>query len=345
VEVRRDTPDPEWDTFLETVPDAHYQQSSMWAQVKAEAGWKAERLIVYRNGEVVGGCQLLIRRLPVGGAIAYGPRGPVTADRDERALDTMLGALKHLARQERVLLLKVQPPSDRQDMRTALECQGFVEGGLAIAPTATVRIDLRRSPEELLGAMRTNAQRNIRKAGRLGVVVREGSAADLPTFEKLAGDTGRRQGIPIFSLSYYERIWQSFAPQDKARLFIAEHEGEALASVFIIGFAGTAIYKYGGWSALKKNVPPNELLQWTAMNWARERGYRYYDFGDIWPEMAQAALSGDLSEIYGVTRFKLNFGGEVVLFPGAYDYGLLRRLTPLLERFDPIVNRIIGRSV
>jgi lipid II:glycine glycyltransferase (peptidoglycan interpeptide bridge formation enzyme) len=138
-------------------------------------------------------------------------------------------------------------------------------------------------------------------------------------------------------------MWHTFAPRDKARLFVAEHEGEALASLFIIGFAGTATYRFGGWSGLKKSVPPNELLHWTAMNWARERGYRHYDFGDIYPEMALAALSGNLEEMNGVTKFKLNFGGEVVLFPGAYDYGLLRRLTPLLERSRPLVNRVIGR--
>ena len=230
-------------------------------------------------------------------------------------------------------------------MLAELHRQGFIASRLSVAPTASVRIDLRRSPEELLGTMRKNAQRNIRKATQLGVIVREGGEADLQTLEKLVKDTGLRNALPTYSLSQFESAWHAFAAHDQAALFVAEHEGTALASLFVIGFGDTATGKWSGWSGTKRNVPPNELMEWTAINWARQRGYHYYDFSDIFPELAPAALSGNLKEIYGVTRFKLNFGGEVVLFPGAYDYGLLRRLTHILERFDPLVARIIGRSV
>jgi lipid II:glycine glycyltransferase (peptidoglycan interpeptide bridge formation enzyme) len=231
-------------------------------------------------------------------------------------------------------------------MRAELESQGFIESRLAIAPEATVRIDLEQSPEDLFGRMRKKAQRNIQKARRLGLVIREAGAADLQTFGKLATDTARRQTFSPYPFSYYEHTWNAFAARDHARLFVAEHEGVALASFFIIGFADTVTYKYGGWSGSKKNVPPNELLHWTAMNWAKQRGYRYYDFADIYPGVAQAVLAGrELSpEVSGYTRFKLNFGGEVLLFPGAFDYGVLRRLAPPLERLRPLVSRIVGRG-
>src|ERR1700736_11702 len=90
VSVHRTLPDPEWDEFLQAAPHGTYQQSSAWAEVKATVGWRAMRLILYRQGAITGGCQLLVRPLPVAGAVAYVPRGPVMAGRSELALDLLL---------------------------------------------------------------------------------------------------------------------------------------------------------------------------------------------------------------------------------------------------------------
>ena len=73
-----------WDRFIAEVAGGAYQQSSRWAGVKAVVGWRAERVVVERDGAIVGGCQLLLRRLPILGAVAYAPRGPVIAGRRQR---------------------------------------------------------------------------------------------------------------------------------------------------------------------------------------------------------------------------------------------------------------------
>src|SRR4051794_9934694 len=67
-------------------------------------------ILVRDGGQIVGGCQLLVRSVPLIGAIGYVPRGPVLASRDPAALDAVLDALRDHARRRRILLLKVQPP-------------------------------------------------------------------------------------------------------------------------------------------------------------------------------------------------------------------------------------------
>src|SRR2546423_1929460 len=101
--------DPEWDTFVDHAPGGHHLQTSLWGQVKATQGWQPVRLRLQRRGELVGGCQLLLRPFRVG-AIGYCPRGPVMSDLDRGDLDAVLDALATLALRRRILYVKVQPP-------------------------------------------------------------------------------------------------------------------------------------------------------------------------------------------------------------------------------------------
>lgn len=351
--VHRITPDPEWDEFLEAATCGTYQQSSLWARVKATVGWRAVRLLLYQQGRIAGGAQLLIRPLPIVGAVAYVPRGPVMTTPEKAPLEALLSGLKDLAAGERILYMKLQPPPGGQGVLAALEAGGFLKSELEIAPRATTRVDLRRRPEALFRAMHTNARRNIAKARHLGVTVREGSGADLRLFAGLVEETGDRQDFSPYPPPYYEQMWQSFAARGRVRLLIAEHEGNVLASNLLIAFGNSVTYKMGAWSGTRKNVPPNELLHWTGMEWARQAGYSYYDLDDLKLSVAEAMVRGDASvQPRGLERFKLGLGGEVVVFPGPYDYmvrpllgGALRLLAPQAERFRPLVDRVLGRGV
>src|SRR5262245_40638893 len=288
--MRRETPDVAWDRFIEMVDGGTYQQTSMWAQVKSVVGWQAERLVVEREGKIIGGCQLLIRRLPVA-AIAYAPRGPVIPDRDPAVLDLILASIHRVARRRRVLYLAVQPPPGRHDLASDLEARGLVKSDLEIAPRATVRIALQRSAEALFGAMREATRRNVRKARRLDVTVREGSQADFPLFWDLLTATALRQDFSLYPSQYYEKIWRAFAAHGDAVLLKAEHRDAVLAMHLLIGLGDTVVYKMGGWSGAGKDLHPNELLHWTDIEWARRSGYRYYDFDDISLPVARAVLA------------------------------------------------------
>ena len=53
-----------WDDFLARVPRPPYQQSSVWARVKAAQGWRSALVTLTRDGSVHGGAQLLYRSSP-----------------------------------------------------------------------------------------------------------------------------------------------------------------------------------------------------------------------------------------------------------------------------------------
>jgi peptidoglycan pentaglycine glycine transferase (the first glycine) len=346
--------DPGWDEFVAATPGGDHLQTTSWAAVKRRVGWRAARLIVERAGNLVGGCQLLLRDLPLHGAIGYVPRAPLVVGRDPAVTDAVLDALTRLARREHVAYLKVQPPVDRPDLDAMLVRRGFVVSGLEAAPTTTTRIDLRRSEDDLLRAMRKTVRYDIRHAQRRGVTVRAGSAADAGVVGELVRATALRQrDFAAYPSDYYEEIWRSFDASGQARLLLAERGGAVLAFVLLIALGESAVTKAGGWSGADSNAHPNELLHWTGIQWARKQGYRYYDFDGIHLQVARAVQEGrplPQPSANRVPHFKLRFGGEVVFFSPAYDVApgrvlgpALRVVAPRLGALRPVAARLLGR--
>jgi lipid II:glycine glycyltransferase (peptidoglycan interpeptide bridge formation enzyme) len=112
-------------------------------------------------------------------------------------------------------------------------------------------------------------------------------------------------------------------PHGYVKLFVAEYEGEVVSAQLAVPFGDTVINKMSVWNGRYGEHRPNEALQWAAIQWAKMQGYRYYDFEGIKPSAAEAMineepLSDSLKQT--VTSFKLGFGGQAVLFSGAYNY-------------------------
>lgn len=328
-------PDREWDEWVVSMPGGHHLQTTAWADVKAAAGWRARRVVLRDGSDPVAGCQILLRTLALGRSAAYVPRGPLFATRDEALLDELLTAVRRVVRDEHVTFLKLQPPVDRDDMPALLARRGFVASELQTAPAASVRIDVggHRSEDEIFAAMRTTARRRVRQALKQGVAVRTGTAEDLPILQALLEATARRQGFAPYPVEYYRRLWDAFSPGGNVRILFAEHQGRPLAGCLLIPFGDTVIYKIGAWGGDKQSPQGAAvLMHWTAIRWAHESGYHWYDLEGIPPEVARSALAGDRAKPEdGVAYFKLGFGGEPVLYPATYD-----------RAFGPLVGPALG---
>ena len=349
VEVEAVPRDDSWDAFVRMAAGGHHVQTSRWGRVKATLDWRVARVTVRDGAEIVAGCQVLVRRFgPLG--VAYAPRGPLVGATSPEAEAGVLDGLEELMRAARLVLLKVQPPGHRSDLGATLAGRGYAPSELEAAPLATVLVDLTLDEERLLARMRPSARSNIRKARRRGVRIRHGDAADLPVFTDLVSRTSERQGFAPFPPRYYATMWEEFAPAGDAALLLAEQDGRVLSAALILGYGETAVYKMGAWSGERGDVHPNELMHWAAFDWARSRGHRFYDFDGIPVAVGRALLRGEdpPGARSGTTRFKLGLGGEVRVFPGAYDRGRPRAVGTIATRAAPrlqgVARRLLGRG-
>ena len=82
-----------------------------------------------------------------------------------------------------------------------------------------------------------------------------------------------------------------------------------------------AVYKWGVSSGAHLNKKLNELLEWQAIRWRRDKGCHYYDLGGITPPVAEALKRGEERPPVrgtGIANFKHGFG-QMVTFPESYD--------------------------
>jgi lipid II:glycine glycyltransferase (peptidoglycan interpeptide bridge formation enzyme) len=330
--VRNEITAAGWDEFSRRSPGGHILQSWGWGEFKARFGWPAPaRLAVIEGDRFLAAAQVLFRPLPAGWwTTAYVPKGPLLDPAQPDAAAALLAAIHDTCRHRRAVSLKVEPDwEDTPDAHVWWRERGFRPSGRTVQPRRTVIVSLTPDEVSILAQMKSKTRYNIRLASRRGVSVRVGSAADLRGFYELLRVTSAREAFGIHTERYYAEVWQAFAAQGSAALFIAEYEGRPLAALMAFAWGGQAWYMYGASSNEERQRMPNHLLQWEAMRWAKGLGCETYDLwgipdvdeSQVGADVAQAEEDGVLSQgLGGLYRFKRSFGGREVRYVGAYDY-------------------------
>lgn len=314
----------EWNAALEQLPQAHVLQTWEWGEFKSRYGWQPTRLLWSDGLHPYAAAQILSRQATSTPAkVMYIPRGPALDYGDTALLEHVLDDVEGIARQERALFIKIDPDvrsdtAEGESVVAVLRRRGWKPSREQIQFRNTILLDLTRTPDELMAAMKPKWRYNTRLAVRKGVMVRPGTQSDLSLLYRLYSETALRDGFVIRPQSYYQEAWGTFIEAGLAQPFIAEVEGEPVAMAVIFHFASRAWYMYGASSQRHRDKMPNHLIQWEAMRWAREHGCTVYD---LWGAPEKLDESDPL---WGVYRFKQGFGGELVRYIGAWDFPVSR---------------------
>lgn len=313
---------PEWDAELAGIPNAHVLQTWEWGELKSRVGWTPERLLFSENGKPLAAAQILRRplpRTPLG--ILYVPKGPALDYQKTNLFGDILGLIENHARRRNAVFVKVDPDVLRNSpAATCLPERGWTPSAEQIQYRNTVRLDLTKSEQDLLQAMKPKWRYNIRLAEKKGVRVEPGTEEDLGLFYQMYADTGARDDFLIRRFPYYQEVWGTMLRANLGKLLFARAGSERIAALMLFVFADRAWYFYGASRNSHRGLMPNHLLQWEAIRWARAEGCREYDFWGA-PDRL------DTSEpMYGVYKFKMGFGGEFVERISAHDFVLNRAL-------------------
>jgi lipid II:glycine glycyltransferase (peptidoglycan interpeptide bridge formation enzyme) len=314
----------EYEAFNMSHPEGHFAQSVLWAKQKPLWHWEA---IVSRgpDGKIKGSMAVLIRKVPgTPFTIMYGCRAPVCDLDDKQTVADLLDGAKSLAKKYHSYVIKLDPDVPSENTAFAAMMQGFgfqihEEGKNfeAIQPKYVFRLNVEnKTPDEVMMAFHQKTRYNIRVAVKKGVEVKLCGKEAVPDFARLMLTTGVRDGFVTRDESYFSMMLDNLG--EHARLYMAYHDGVAIAGTLAIWYGDKVWYLYGASSNEHRNLMPNYLLQWNMIQWALEKGCRIYDFRGV---------SGDLSEdnpLYGLYKFKKGFNGDFVEFVGEMDLILNR---------------------
>lgn len=341
-----------WDRLVHAAPGSDVAQLSSWARFRGSYGYRPLYLFVFGNETLLGGAQILHRRLPAIGEIGYVPHGPVTGpDHTEpELLEVICRALADLAR-HRFRMMFVQPPHRADAATLHLTALGFRPSTADLAPPGSLRLDLRQSEDELRKALNRNIRRWVTKWHALGVEVRLGDRSDIPLLARLLADTAAHQGFDPLGESYAQRLYDELAATGHAALFVGEVHGRPVAAALVTMCGSTVNIRLGGMdrSADAGHLQVPAAVQWEIVRWAKSNGYRWYDLGGMSERPLRTLVDGepgDHSTWSGADRYKLQFGGTAYRYPTPVE--MIRpwpfRIAYDLSRRFPAGRTIIRRA-
>jgi CelD/BcsL family acetyltransferase involved in cellulose biosynthesis len=228
-----------------------------------------------------------------------------------------------------------------------IEVRAPLAGDPAAAPAALRHeLALRPDPGEVFaGFHRSQVQRNIRRAEREGLTVRQATQPQdlVGTFYNLHLRTRRRQGVPVQPRRFFRLLWDNVIATGLGSVVVVEAAAQPIAAAVFLEWNGTVIYKFGASDVDSWSLRPNHLLFWNVIREACERGCRRFDFGRT-----------DLGH-EGLRKFKLSWGaaeeplvyatlgGQPEVGPAA-EGRASRVLGPVIRRGPLLLCRAVGET-
>jgi lipid II:glycine glycyltransferase (peptidoglycan interpeptide bridge formation enzyme) len=351
--------------YIRSLPSASHMQVPAWGDVKAEwrsesLGWFDRSGALVGVGLVLYRQLPKIKRY-----LAYLPEGPVInwfAPNLEEWLRPMLDHLKKqgafsvkmgppvIIRRWNAAAVKagIQNPDVKRlrDVEaTFLEPKAFEvadqlrrmgwqqgeDGGAGfgdVQPRYVFQIPLRgRSLEDVHKSFNQLWRRNIKKADKAGVEVVRGGYEDLPVWQQLYEVTAERDRFRPRPLAYFQRMWRALNAEDpdRMRLYLARHEGEAVAAATMLIVGGHVWYSYGASANHKREVRPSNAMQWRMLQDAHALGADVYDLRGIGDALEES------DHLFGLIQFKVGTGGEAAEYLGEWDFPLNKLLHKALD--------------
>ncbi len=367
--------------FNKTHSYGSFLQTPEWGQFKSMGEWDYELVGLGDGDELVGVCMLLRRKLPlVPKYMYYASRGFVCDYKNHDLVKAFTKELVAYVKANKGMVLKIDPlvkyqerdsegdlvegGEDNKDLVEFLKSLGYRHKGITldfdgVQPRFVYKLNLDRSPDELLKKFHHKTRYNIKVAQKKGVEIIEGTREDLEDFVRIMEVTGERDGFITRPLSYFQNMYDILYPQGLFKLYLAKYNVKKALEISVKNLTDEE----------KKNKPDNNriekltkeidelkglvadhpkgiLVSGTIMILNGETACYLYGASDNlyrnvmpnyliqWEMIRQSCemgckiydfrgISGDRSpdhHLYGLYRFKKGFTGEFVEYIGEFDY-------------------------
>lgn len=340
-----------WDAFVAAEPSADILQAWAWGEAWRPDGETPVRLIALDDDQVRAVAQLLVRPTSARRTMAYVPHGPVwqrDAGDGADVVDRLVAAIGDIAREERSIVVKLDPRASPDGALTEIEAlarrNGLLRSRHDLQATTTRIVELLDGGEALARTWHKDERNRVRRAAREGVatsVSTNGDPVGVAAFADLLRDTSTREGFRSRSAAFIERLATELVPPAAWCLSLAKLGGRPIAGVATPRMGDRAWYLYGA----SRRDPElqhafgSDAAMAAAMAALAADGVRTLDmWGVAEPDDATADPAWA-----GFSLFKRRFGGRPLRHPGTFDLVIDRPMYLVRDARERMVDAIGGR--
>jgi FemAB-related protein (PEP-CTERM system-associated) len=298
-----DFTDAEWQAFVAGHPDATFFHLLPWRDIAEQVfGHRPRHLVERQDGAVAAVLPLVeVRSRLFGYAListAFCVGGGPLAN-NAAALRGVLDQAERLGRELQVDYIELRDARVAPDAALAAGWAArddlYANFEAPIPPSEEA--NLMQIPKRQRAVLRKALERDLTTTVDAGVEV----------FFPLYARTMRDHGTPALPRRYFEALKQAFG--EDCEVLTVRQDGRPVSSVLSYYFRGRVLPYYTGSRPEARNLGSNDLMYWTLMRRAAERGCAVFDFG--------RSKRGT-----GPFSFKCNWGFEPR--PIAHHYRLIR---------------------
>ncbi|MBM3329905.1 MAG: GNAT family N-acetyltransferase [Calditrichaeota bacterium] len=301
----------EWETFLAEARGRTLFHSLRFLDYHPQGRFEEHHVVIRRKGNIAALMPGVIRHEVAGpvwvshpGA-SYG--GPVWAQELRYDhLEDVIASLIDYAREAGLNAIRITPPPIIYDEEAgqmldfALQRNRFA----VIRTELTQAVPLDKPPDAMFDSFVNKTRNAFRRAEQHGLrfrLIEEPTTEEFERFYEILEENRRGLGVvPTHSREEVERLHQLIPGQ--LMMAVVEHKGRMIACIWnFICNDQVVLEFYMAHEAPSVQLKPVPFLTWHSLLWARERGFKWMDFGisSIW---------GDPTT--GLLRFKENFGAR-----------------------------------
>jgi lipid II:glycine glycyltransferase (peptidoglycan interpeptide bridge formation enzyme) len=307
----------EWTRLIDQFDDANLYQSFAYGSVR----WGAENLshiVLKRAHDVVAIAQLWIlqpTKLKLG--IAYVRRGPLWVrtgtNADAEIISRIVQAMEEEYVHRRGLVLRLMPNALMESMRGQLMARALerfqAEASLPDDGNKTLVLDLSPRLQDLRSRFDRKWRNQLTAAEKRNLTVTSStSVEEFRTFECLYSEMRLvKRFESAIDIEEFALMQAQLPEAHRMRVFLCFAESTPLAGLVTSALGDTAIYLLGATIDKGRKAKASYLLQWSLIQWLKEKQIRWYDLGGINPEKNP-----------GVYHFKRGLSGKVEHFTGLF---------------------------
>lgn len=160
-----------------------------------------------------------------------------------------------------------------------IDARPYLITGYNVSPKFTYNCNISEK-EKVWKQFRRNLRKSIVKTENRGIQIKEGGLEEFNFIIELLRarlkEKEKRLEVPN---DYFLEIYHKFYP-DNLKIFVSEYNGENISGQILLIYKN----KIWAWMGLPrtnlKGIYPNDLIRWKTIEWASNKGYRFFEIID-----------------------------------------------------------------